>query len=108
MEIIPRPGRWYIVRVSTSHGARYFSGIGNKYEARRKGEVYETLADEYDLSEECSKGTLPVNVVTDGKESIAAYMYAVHEMSKPDVADVLDIRTETVEQYLANVRSGFR
>lgn len=106
MEVIRTEGHW-VARVSTEeYGVRYFTGIHDETEAWKRGEIYTALADQYDLSDESSRGELPIEVVTDGKEAITAYMYAVHEMSRQEIADTLSVRRDTINQYLSNIRSS--
>lgn len=104
MEVI-RDGDYWVGRVSTEYGVRHFTGFGAEYKAWKRGQIYEELANRYDLSDESRRGELPVNVAIDGKEAIAAYLYAVHERSREDIADTLNVRRDTVDQYLSNVRS---
>lgn len=96
-----------VVHINTEYGVRSISGIGDKFEAKKRGEVYKAVAERFDLAEECKRGTLPVDVVMCGKAAIAAYMYAVHRLAISEVAEIMDVRRDTVEQYLTTARTGF-
>jgi DNA-binding NarL/FixJ family response regulator len=51
---------------------------------------------------------IPVNILNEGKSVVAAYLYIIHGWSKDEVAEMLELSPETVQQYLTNVRTGNR
>mgnify|MGYP006290547341 FL=1 len=50
---------------------------------------------------------VPVSIAQEGKARIAAYLY-VHKWSKTSIAQTLDVKTETVTQYVSDVKRGKR
>jgi hypothetical protein len=51
---------------------------------------------------------IPVNILNEGKPVVATYLYVIHGWSRNEVAEMLDLSPETVQQYLTNVRTGTR
>lgn len=51
---------------------------------------------------------VPINIVNEGKSVVAAYLFIIHGWSKAEVAEMLDVSSQTVQQYLTNVMTGNR
>ena len=51
---------------------------------------------------------VPVNVLNEGKPVVVAYLYTIHDWDKEEIAEMLKLSSETVQQYLTNVRTGNR
>lgn len=53
---------------------------------------------------------VPAKIATEGNAVIAAYLYAVHELSVEDIASItrMDMSTETITWYLSDIRAGRR
>jgi len=51
---------------------------------------------------------VPINIVNEGKSVVAAYLFIIHGWSKAEVAEMLDVSSQMVQQYLTNVRTGNR
>ena len=86
-------------------------GVSSQSEAERHAALIEALWDRYEEPALFSKrytGLIPIRMATEGKALIAAYLYALHENSKTEVAELLSITPETVDQYLSDVISGRR
>lgn len=53
---------------------------------------------------------VPAKIATEGNAVVAAYLYAVHELSVEDIASItrMDMSTATISQYLSDIRAGRR
>jgi hypothetical protein len=43
---------------------------------------------------------IPLDVATEGKPAIAAFLMSVHSLRRDDIADRLDVTTDTARKYL--------
>ena len=50
---------------------------------------------------------IPITVVADGKAAVACYL-AVHGLSNDQIADLLDVGSRTVSQYISDLKKGER
>ena len=50
---------------------------------------------------------IPIQVVADGKAAVACYL-AVHGLSNDQIADLLDVGSRTVSQYISDFQKGER
>ena len=53
---------------------------------------------------ETNPDVVPIEVATTGVPYVAAYMFAVHEYDYSEITEKLDITTNTLYQYLTDVR----
>lgn len=51
---------------------------------------------------------VPVEILNEGKSMVAAYLFTIHGWNKTEVANMLELSPETIQQYLTNVRTGNR
>jgi len=47
------------------------------------------------------EGFIPIVIALEGKPAIAAYLAGIHEMSREDIADRIEVAPTTVQKYLA-------
>lgn len=83
----------------------------NKAEAERKVDLLYALDERYDnfvVVTEDYPDLISTTVAVDGKAPIAAYVYLFHKKSQEEIAEMLSVSTDTVEQYLSDVISGRR
>lgn len=86
----------------------YFAALDAEVAVQR-ADLFESLWRQLDSLELVkNKSVIPTEVACAGKAPIAAYLYAVHQQPVADIAQALDVSSATVEQYLADVKSGRR
>ena len=57
-----------------------------------------------DVQLDVERDLLPIEVAIDGKPAIATYLSGVHEYSKEDISELLDVKERTVTKYLGRFR----
>ncbi|WP_335999956.1 hypothetical protein [Halorientalis halophila] len=53
---------------------------------------------------EIDEGLIPIEVAIDGNPAISTFLHGVHEFSKDEIAETMDVKTETVTKYLRRFR----
>lgn len=81
------------------------AGRYNRRRARLIAKLHDRV-DEFKIA--WDRETVPVNIARQGNPVIATYLYAVHDWSEREVAELLDLRRNTVRQYMAAVSSKRR
>lgn len=66
--------------------------------ARSGGSI--PLAEQEDL--------VPVKIAALGKPEVAGYLFAVHNLNRAEIGDILGVAPETVNQYLSDISRGRR
>lgn len=67
------------------------------------------LLQEYDDSVlDTDERAIPVEIAVDGRPSIATYLRGVHENSREEVGEVMDVSPDTVRKYISRFRPDRR
>ena len=97
-----------IVRVSISREEPvYISGF-NQEDAQMRGSVLKSLDNRCKGGCKILRTAIPVEVACLGTAAISAYLYAVHEEGRKEIATRLNVSMKTVDQYLSDFRHGRR
>lgn len=77
-----------------------FSALSKNTNEPRKAKLFATLwAKTDDLLTGSDSNLVPVDVAVMGKPAIAAYLRVIYALNRGDIADQMDVKEKTVQQY---------
>lgn len=85
---------------------RAIRGNGRSSDRRRRGELFAELDARLGVSDADETTMIPVEVATESKKAIAAYLFAVEEWDRERIADELGYAENTIGQYLSDFKAG--
>lgn len=88
------------IRISPEE-PHYISGF-NRRIVKYRAQVFDEILsrDGFTLVDDSS--VVPVDVAAQGKAALAAYLFAVHEDGREEIAERLSVTVSTVNQYLSD------
>lgn len=67
--------------------------------------AYAAIVDQYgDVSTTDESALVPVEIAADGKPALSMYLYGVLDWPRDEIAEVFDVKEESVRKYLQRFR----